>query len=195
MHIEYSFNVLIQNHIIHPQKHTLTPSVVTGLEWDRVQVLDGTLKRLANFAFNDNKARFAFGRNDDPYYTPDDINLWYVAVTRAKRQLSVPTKFRNIRIIFNIFRFVSVSRGTGVHFKTIENAFKVGKFDPQKITPSAAVSGCVYDKRHVDLIDRDLVKAYDEKFCWLQNAYGDDFNVRLECDFQNGYGDDDTIWI
>ena len=74
-----------------------------GLEWTNVVVLDD-LKQLAAFEIekgdpavkgSQSRAQFAWKE------WGDDMNLWYVAVTRAKRRLVVPRAFVDVYDAFN----------------------------------------------------------------------------------------------
>ena len=57
-----------------------------GAEWDHVELLDD-FKPLAAFEVVDGRGRMAWRAGND------EFNLWYVALTRAKRRLVVPAKF------------------------------------------------------------------------------------------------------
>jgi hypothetical protein len=57
-----------------------------GLEYDTVQLLDDFCP-LAAFEVVDGRGRMSWPVGDD------GINLWYVALTRAKRRLVVPPKY------------------------------------------------------------------------------------------------------
>ena len=66
-----------------------------GLEWTNVVVLDD-LTQLAAFSIKGStRAQFAWKG------WGDDMNLWYVAVTRAKRRLVVPRAFVDVYDAFN----------------------------------------------------------------------------------------------
>jgi superfamily I DNA/RNA helicase len=70
-----------------------------GLEWDRVMIIDETLKDISTF---EDKG----GLDWLPYV--DDYNVWYVALTRAKKVLSVPSKYmtlvNDMRITARLYR-------------------------------------------------------------------------------------------
>ena len=93
-----------------------------GMEWDNVEICDD-LVSLAKFRVVkrnpsspciqsaavplDITAMFDF-----PGYG-DDINLWYVAVTRARKRLSLPPKFKEMIDVFRRIRTFSSSGSNG----------------------------------------------------------------------------------
>ena len=83
-----------------------------GLEWTNVVVLDD-LKQLAAFeivngdpAVKGSRSRAQFAWKE----WGDDMNLWYVAVTRAKRRLVVP---RALVDVYDAFNDAKKHRGGG----------------------------------------------------------------------------------
>lgn len=85
---------------------------LTGMEWERVMVLDEAFKDLSKyvllnqFPFSSSPSLKAASKLDnvdgclsaqlDWISYGDHYNLWYVALTRAKRVMSVPPKFMQL---------------------------------------------------------------------------------------------------
>jgi hypothetical protein len=69
-----------------------TVHTAKGMEWDEVQVLGETFCTLASWDKCETLGhpQFGFKRSGD------DVNLWYVALTRAKRVLSITTNFQSL---------------------------------------------------------------------------------------------------
>ena len=78
-----------------------------GMEWDRVQVLDGSMMRLSKFtnvyakpsrsmAFQSASATYQLRAIFDYVPYGDELHLWYVALSRAKSALHLPGRFMEL---------------------------------------------------------------------------------------------------
>lgn len=103
---------LFENNIVNQEYSCAEADVILstihaakGMEWDRVQVLDYSLTDLARFkvepatTYSPSSSRQASPQRGTRYVAQmqwqsygDLYNLWYVAVTRAKKELSIPPK-------------------------------------------------------------------------------------------------------
>ena len=72
-----------------------------GMEWDNVQLLAPSRNALNRYKVKENRG-VPFVEMDYKCYG-DDINLWYVALTRAKKVLSVPSDFMELLRDFEYF--------------------------------------------------------------------------------------------
>lgn len=78
-----------------------TVHAAKGLEWDVVEVLDDLSQNLSQFSFSSQTSGFQSASIAASSSAPewnfkswgDDVNLWYVALTRPKRELILPAKF------------------------------------------------------------------------------------------------------
>ena len=65
------------------------------MEWDNVMVFDKSLMTLSKYRTIEN-VESVIGVIDCRGCSADGLNLWYVAVTRAKKRLSIPKKLENL---------------------------------------------------------------------------------------------------
>ena len=77
----------------------MTILIPTGMEWDNVMVLDERMKCLNTYKFDEKNSSNYYGKpkvmiNHESW--TDDIHLWYVAVTRAKKSLAIPRELSRI---------------------------------------------------------------------------------------------------
>jgi superfamily I DNA/RNA helicase len=95
-----------------------TIHIAKGAEWPHVVILDD-LFELARFAITERaEAEFEF----KPF--GDDINYWYVALTRAMRRVSVPVEFLNV--VQSLDRAIEIADGHVSHSECMDPAD--GKF-------------------------------------------------------------------
>ena len=103
-----------------------------GMEWEKVQVLGGSnpstpLKPLSNYCFSyGEEFNRNFGRASSMHSLQcwfdypewgDDLNLWYVAMTRAKEVLSVPGLF--VQMLSDMSAIKRAAKGGDVELKIV----------------------------------------------------------------------------
>jgi hypothetical protein len=124
---EFKQKVMILNHHANDETVNLVLSTIhaaKGLEWDRVEIADGSLCDIADFQYsptinspilisplkrpridgetNKYVSEVHLQAEFDYVSWGDAVNLWYVALTRARKILSVPPKFLMLMEIFTL---------------------------------------------------------------------------------------------
>ena len=113
-----TFNELVlEKNFDHSEADVILSTIhaAKGMEWDRVQVVDHALTGLVNFDVKlpGMPSSFTSPGKDHPWDEcvefnfknwGDELNLWYVALTRARKVLSVPPKFMALLTAFDILQ-------------------------------------------------------------------------------------------